>query len=132
MAEVIVCWVLVGGSIANLGRSWIYIALGIIISSFLFGIYHFAHSPPFNTLRMVLMLSIIGLFTGLFFFLTRSIYGTVFFHNFMGMKGVTDALAKSGQIESFRTLQVPLVATAVIALAILIILDMIIRRTVNY
>jgi hypothetical protein len=128
IAEVIVCWVLVGGSIANLGKNPIYIFLALIISSLLFGLYHFGHSPPFNTLKMVVMLSIVGLFTGLFYFLTKSIYGTILFHNFMGMKGVTDALAESGGIEKFKNLQIPIIATAVIALVILIVLDIIVLR----
>lgn len=133
IAEVIVCWVLVGGSIGNLGNNSIYIILAVIISSFLFGIYHLAHSSPFNTFKMVMMLSIIGFFTGVFYFLTRSIYGTILFHNFLGMKGVTDALAKSGRIENFKSFQIPIVATALIALIVLIVLDItILRNTVGY
>jgi hypothetical protein len=128
IAEVIVCWVLVGGTIANLGKNPIYLIIAVIISSVLFGVYHFGHSPPFNTLKMVMMLSIVGLFTGLFYFLTRSIYGTILFHNFMGMKGVTDALADSGGIEKFKNFQIPIIATAVIALVILIVLDLMILR----
>lgn len=133
MAEVIVCWVLVGGSIANLGKNPIYIVLALIISSILFGLYHFGHSPPFNTFKMVMMLSIVGLFTGVFYFLTRSIYGTILFHNFMGMKGVTDALADGGRIESFKGFQIPIVATAVIALVVLLALDiMVLRQAAGY
>jgi hypothetical protein len=133
IAEVIVCWVLVGGSIANLGDNPVYIILAIIISSFLFGMYHFGHSPPFNTFKMVMMLSIIGLFTGVFYFFTRSIYGTVLFHTFLGMKGVTDALAKSRRIENYKSFQFPIVATAFIALMVLIVLDiMILRSTAGY
>ena len=133
IAEVLVCWVLVGGSIANLGNNPIFIILAVIISSFLFGMYHFGHSPPFNTFKMVMMLSMIGLFTGVFFFLTRSIYGAVLFHNFLGMKGVTDALAKSGRLDNFKRFQIPIVATAFIALMVLVVLDtMILRSTAGY
>ncbi|MGD2185796.1 MAG: CPBP family intramembrane metalloprotease [Desulfobacterales bacterium] len=133
IAEVVVCWVLVGGSIANLGKNPIYMFLAVIISSFLFGLYHFGHSPPFNSFKMVMMLSIVGLFTGVFYFLTRSIYGTILFHNFMGMKGVTDALADSGRIESFKSFQIPIVATAIIAVVILIVLDvMLLRRAAGF
>ena len=112
MAEVIVCWVLIGGSIANLAKNPLYMFLAVIISAFLFGLYHFSHSPPFNTFQMVIMLSIVGLFTGVFYFATRSIYGTILFHNFMGMKGVTDALANSGRLEGFKSLQIPIVIAA--------------------
>jgi hypothetical protein len=133
IAEVIVCWVLVGGSIANLGKNPIYMFLAVIISSLLFGLYHFGHSPPFNTFKMVMMLSTVGLFTGAFYLLTRSVYGTILFHNFMGMKGVTDALADSGRIESFKRFQIPIVATAMIAVVILIVLDMmLVRRAVGF
>ena len=88
---------------------------------------------PFNTFKMVMMLSIIGLFTGVFYFFTRSIYGTVLFHTFLGMKGVTDALAKSRRIENYKSFQFPIVATAFIALMVLIVLDiMILRSTAGY
>jgi hypothetical protein len=128
IAEVIVCWVLVGGSIANMGKSPFFIVLAIIISALLFGLYHSGHSPPFNTLKMVMILSIVGLFTGMFYFLTRSIYGTILFHNFMGMKGVTEALATSGKIENFKSVQMPVLATAVIAVGILVVLDVMLLR----
>ena len=51
IAEVIVCWVLVGGSIANMGKNPIYLILAVIFSSFLFGLYHLGHRPPFNTIK---------------------------------------------------------------------------------
>lgn len=133
MAEVIVCWVLVGGSIANINPHPFYIIMAVIVSALVFGLYHFAHSPPFNTFKMVMMLSVVGLFTGTFYFLTRSVYGTILFHNFMGMKGVTDALAANGRIESFKTLQIPIVTTAFMAVLILVLLDvMVLRRTTGY
>jgi hypothetical protein len=128
IAEVIICWVLVGGSIANMSKGPISIVLAAVISSLLFGLYHFGHSPPFNTFKMVIILSMVGLFTGAFYFLTRSIYGTIIFHNFMGIKGVTDALANSGQIEKFKSAQIPILITAIIALVILIGLDMMLLR----
>lgn len=133
IAEVIVCWVLVGGSIANMGKNPIYLILAVIFSSFLFGLYHFGHSPPFNTIKMVIILTIVGLFTGVFYFLTRNIYGTIIFHNFMGIKGVTEALADSGRIESFKELQIPIIATAIVAVVVLVVLDtMFLRRGVGY
>ena len=133
IAEVIVCWVLVGGSIANMGKNPIYLILAVIVSSVLFGLYHFGHSPPFNTIKMVIILTIVGLVTGVFYFLTRNIYGTILFHNFMGIKGVTEALANSGRIESFKELQLPIVATALVAVIILVILDtMFLRQAVVY
>ena len=132
IAEVIVCWVLVGGSIANMGKNPIYIILAVFLSSFLFGLYHFGHSPPFNTMKMVIILTLVGLVTGVFYFFTRNIYGTILFHNFMGTKGVTEALANSGRIESFKELQIPIIATAIVAVVILVALDtMYLRRAVG-
>ena len=133
IAEVLVCWVLVGGSIANMGKNPIYIILAVIISSLLFGLYHFGHSPPFNTLKLVTILTIVGLVTGTFYFLTRNFHGTILFHNFMGIKGVTEALAKSDRIESFKELQIPILATAIVAVIILIVLDkMFLRQAIVY
>lgn len=31
-----------------------------IVASVLFGVYHFAHSPPFNTVDLVVLLTAIG------------------------------------------------------------------------
>jgi len=132
VAEVIVCWVLVGGSIASMGKNPIFIILAVALSSFLFGLYHFGHSPPFNTIKMVIILTIVGFVTGIFYFSTRSIYGTIIFHNFMGIKGVTEALANRGRIESFKELQIPIIVTAIIAVAVLVVLDtMYLRRAVG-
>ena len=51
----------------------------------------------------------------------------------MGIKGVTEALANSGRIESFKELQLPIVATALVAVIILVILDtMFLRQAVVY
>jgi hypothetical protein len=55
------------------------------------------------------------------------------FHNFLGMKGVTNALAKNGRIENFKNFQLPVVATAFIALMVLIVLDVtVLRSTAGY
>jgi hypothetical protein len=59
MAEVKVCWALVGGTVALgiEGPSWAAIPVAIVVASLLFGVYHFAYSAPFNTLGMVIFLS---------------------------------------------------------------------------
>ena len=60
IAEVAVCWVLAGSVAERLlsGRSRIAAAAGaILISGVLFGIYHFAHSAPFNQPIMVAFLT---------------------------------------------------------------------------
>jgi hypothetical protein len=45
-------------------------------------VYHIAHSPPFNTLAMIALLTGIGLVTGTFYLCTRDAHGTVIFHSF--------------------------------------------------
>ena len=72
IAEVMVCWVIVGASFESLVKSRGRIAslvVGILTPDIFFGIYHFAHSPPFNQIGMVLFLMIPGLVTSLVYFL---------------------------------------------------------------
>jgi len=131
IAEVLVCWSLLGGTIINFGREgrpfWL-LALALVISAVLFGLYHFAHSPPFNTLRMVGLLTVVGLLTGIFFLAAKNFYGTIIFHNFLALKGVTQALAGAGHLDKYKTLQLPLLITALAALLVLIVLDLTLIR----
>jgi hypothetical protein len=87
----------------------------------LFGVYHFAHSPPFNTVGTVVFLSMIGLVTSAFFFISRDVYGTIAFHNFLGIFGVIRALDASGNLSVFEHPIIPLLVMAVIAVALLIV-----------
>jgi hypothetical protein len=70
-AEVLVCWAVVGSMAESLLRDgrgkWVSVILAAIIASVLFGVYHFAHSPPFNTVGTVMCLTVIGLVTSAFF-----------------------------------------------------------------
>ena len=93
--------------------------LAAIIASVLFGLYHFAHSPPFNTIPLVVILSVIGLVTSVFF-VSRDVYGTIAFHNFSGILGVIRALDTSGNLASFERPLIPALATAVVAVVALI------------
>ena len=131
MAEVVVCWSLVGGMVALRigGTTWVSLPVATIVASVLFGVYHFAHSAPFNTIQMVAFLSVIGLLTSAFFFVSRDVYATLLFHNFLGVFGVVQALVAQEKLATFETLQIPLIATAVVALGVLIVVDaLIIRR----
>jgi hypothetical protein len=124
IAEVLVCWAVIGSVSQALlqqdrGR-WVSLILAAIIASVLFGVYHFAHSPPFNTVGTVVFLSVIGLVTSVFFFISRDVYGTIAFHNFLGIFGVIGALDASGNLASFERPIVPLLVMAVIAIALLI------------
>jgi hypothetical protein len=117
-AEVIVCWALVGAATQALmrraGRT-ISIGLAAILASVLFGIYHFAHSAPFNTAQMVLLLSVVGLVTSAFFFVSRDVAGTIVFHNFLGTFGVVQALSAANALSTLERQQLPLIVTALIA-----------------
>jgi hypothetical protein len=133
-AEVVVCWAVVGSvfeaAARGLGRLSA-VGLAAVIASVLFGAYHFAHSPPFNTMGMVAFLSVIGLVTSLFFFVSRDVYGTIVFHNFMGVLGVVNALAAKGLLQDMSGLQPRLLATAATTVLVLAAADkFVIRRSV--
>lgn len=125
MAEVIVCWSVVAAMIAfSIDASkWIALPVAAITASLLFGIYHFAHSAPFNTVGMVAFLSVIGLLTSLVFFVSRDVYATILFHNFLGTFGVVQALAAQDNLATFTSVQWPLIGTAFVALLALIVVD---------
>lgn len=125
IAEVVVCWVVVGGSVAallrNRGMSR-YPADGsaLVVSAVLFGVYHFAHSPPFNTTEMVGLLTVVGVGTGLIYFVGGSFYGALVFHNSMALFGIVSSLAEAGQLGTYEQPLVPLLTTALVALIILV------------
>jgi hypothetical protein len=130
-AEVVVCWALIAGVLAGALRAhgrWVAIPGAAAAASLLFGLYHFAHSPPFNTIEMVAFLSGIGLMTSAFFFVFRDVYGTIVFHNFLGVLGVLNALSANGRLGAFAEPQVPLFATALFATAVLILADRFVLR----
>jgi hypothetical protein len=141
VAEVLVCWAAVGGVLwgafsesqwlkdaAGQYSRWIATLLAAVIASTLFGLYHFGHSPPFNTIGMVTLLTLIGLWTSAFLFISRDVYATIAFHNFLGVFGVVQALANADQIGTFSTLQLPLLGTAIVALLALIAADVFVIR----
>ena len=133
-AEIVVCWVVVGGSVEALlrGRGWnrrSAVAVALLTSSVLFGGYHLAHSPPFDTPSMILVLTGVGLATGLVYFAGGGVYGALLFHNFMALFGVTRALAGSGQLAAYGEPVVPLLATAAVSLLVLVVADVgLVRR----
>lgn len=123
VAEVLVCWAVIGSAVEALLRhrgKLVSVVLAAIISSVLFGVYHFAHSPPFNTVAFVVLLTIVGLGTSLFFFVSRDVYGTIAFHNFLGIFGVIQALEAAGALPGFERPSVPLLAMAVVSVALLV------------
>jgi hypothetical protein len=69
---------------------------------------------------LVVFLSVIGLLTSVFFFVSRDVYGTISFHNFLGIFGVIGALDASGNLTSFERPIIPLLVIAVVAVALLV------------
>ena len=120
VAEVVVCWGLVASTLRIALRPWNRagaIVVASLAASVLFGVYHFAHSAPFNQVGMVVFLSGIGLATSLWWFASRDVYGTAVFHNFFGVTGVLAALKAGGLVPERPEIAVPLVVTALVALA---------------
>jgi hypothetical protein len=121
-AEVVVCWAVVGTAIKRAlqprGRMLATI-VAAVAASVLFGLYHYAHSAPFNTLPMVTLLSAVGLATSAFFFISRDVAGTIVFHNFLGTFGVVKALAAADALAPLEVLQPALIGTALTTAAVL-------------
>lgn len=131
IAEVLVCWAVLGGAVLASTRaigSTASMAAALVVSAGFFGVYHFAHSPPFDSLRMVMLLTAVGLVTGIFFFTMRDVYGTVLFHNFLALTGVTRALAESDRLADFASVQRPLIGTAAASIVVLVLTDRLLVR----
>jgi hypothetical protein len=124
IAEVMVCWAVIGSisqAVLRVDRGrWVSLILAALIASVFFGVYHFAHSPPFNTVPLVVFLSLIGLVTSVFFFVSRDVYGMIAFHNFLGIFGVIGALDASCNLTSFERPMISLLVMALIAVALLV------------
>ena len=131
VAEVIVCWAVVGAVVEAVlkphGRAVSIIGAAVAASA-AFGIYHFAHSAPFNSIAMVALLSAVGLVTSGIFFATRDVYATILFHNFLGLFGVVQALVGSGQLSAYAAVQRPLVVMAAASHVVLALSDWILIR----
>jgi hypothetical protein len=116
-AEIMVCWALAGATLRMALRRWHRAAAVLVaaaVSSVLFGIYHFAHSPPFNELGMVAFLTGIGFLTSLWWFISRDVYGTAVFHSFFGVTGVLAALRATGDLPDRPQPAIALIITAVV------------------
>lgn len=125
-AEVIVCWAVLGcafeSALQGVGR-WFAVIVAAVIASMLFGVYHFAHSAPFNSVGMVAFLSAIGLVTSLFFFVSRDVYGTIVFHNFLGVLGVVNALAAKNLLQPLTEPQPRPLGTAIVTILVLMTVE---------
>ena len=130
IAEVMVCWALIGSSFESLGRRRFgkvaSIVLGAVTASVLFGIYHYAHSPPFNETTTVLFLMLPSIATAVTYFLGRNIYAAIIVQNFMGIFGV---IANLPALEPFRQPMMPIyILTAVSVAALVVSVSGILRR----
>ena len=129
IAEVVVCWAVVASTVAAVlgDRPWRFV-IAAAAASLLFGAYHFAHSPPFDSWPMVALLTAAGLATSAFFLVARDLYGTIAFHNFLGVFGVVAALSARGELGSLAELQPPLLGMAALSLAALFVADRLLIR----
>jgi hypothetical protein len=121
-AEVLVCWAVAGSLVHAVWPGPARTLVAAVAASVLFGLYHVAHSPPFNTPRMVVLLTAVGMATSLFFFLVRDVYGTIAFHTGLALIGVMGALDRSGELSAFDRPIAPLWAMALGALVLLVVL----------
>lgn len=128
VAEVLVCWVLVGAAIEaavgrGSGRRLVCAPIKWLSATALFGLYHFAHGPPYDTWRMALLLSGVGLLTGAFFLISGEWYGTIVLHGSLATIGVMRSLAEAKVLSSFQVPRPDLYLLAAAAVALLVILD---------
>lgn len=131
IAEVVVCWVVMGATVDALLKplgSAVSVIGAAMVASVLFGAYHFAHSAPFNSPGMVTLLTLVGLATSAFFFISRDVYATILFHNFLALIGVVQALAASGQLNALDVVQPPLLLMALATIVLLALSDRILLR----
>lgn len=123
IAEVMVCWALIGSSVESLAKNnntgkVLSVIVGAIAASVLFGVYHYAHSPPFNQTSIVFFLMLPSIATALIYFLGRDIYAAVIVQNFMGIFGVIGSLPN---LEVFRQPMVPIYVLSAISIAALVV-----------
>jgi hypothetical protein len=121
VAEVAVCWWALA-EVLRMGegeRPWRRAILVVLVAAPAFGLYHFGHSPPFDTWAMVGGLTVVGLVTGTFYVLSDDLFATVVAHNFAGTLGVTQALERADRLASYEQ---PMVVTVVGGVAALLVL----------
>jgi hypothetical protein len=99
-----------------------------VVASVTFGVYHAAHSAPFNTPGMIATLTAVGAVTSTVFLLLRDVYGTIVFHNCLAVYGVLETLVATGKVGEYGELRAPLLITALASLAILVIARILVLR----
>jgi hypothetical protein len=137
IAELVICWAVVGTAFESLTRrknknnnnnnnksKITPIIMGAAVAIVLFGLYHFAHSPPFNQPNMVLFIMYPGVLTSIVYFVGRDIYAAIVFHNFQALFGVMNNV----NIEPFTSPLYPLILLGVVSVLVLIGSDMFMLR----
>jgi membrane protease YdiL (CAAX protease family) len=127
IAEVVVCWAAIGTTFESIARNKgriISIIFGAAIATILFGVYHFAHSPPFNEPGTVLFLMYPGILTSLVYFIGRDIYAAIIFHNFQALFGVM----MNVNVASFTQPAYPILILAIASMLALVISDLLLIR----
>jgi hypothetical protein len=131
IAEVVICWAVVGTAFESTffrckSKKLTSIILAATVSTILFGIYHFAHSPPFNQPSMVVFLMYPGLLTSIVYFVGRDVYAAIAFHNFQALFGVMNNI----NIQSLLHPIYLVIMMAIASIAILVLSDLLtIRKT---
>lgn len=130
VAEVAVCWWALHHVLAVWRPEHERLAAGatVALGAASFGLYHFAHSPPFDTWSMVGGLTLMGLVTGAFFVASGDLYGAVALHNFAGTIGVLNALRDGGRLAGYEEPRVATLIAGALALAALVALDVLVAR----
>ena len=129
VAEVLVCWVMLGG-VVDVAVAVRTCAAGAaagaakwVLGAALFGLYHFAHSPPYDTWPAVASLTGIGLLTGAFFLVSGDVYGTILLHSGLATVGVMGSVAQN--LSHYVTPQPLLYLVAAASVLLLVVLDII-------
>lgn len=119
-AEVLVCWALPStvAAMSLFANPAVARLVAVVPGSVLFGLYHIAHSPPFNSPSMILFLTVVGALTGLVFLVSGDLWATILFHNFLALHGVLSALERTSAVHSSE-IRVPLVVLGVMTLLVL-------------
>jgi hypothetical protein len=119
-AEVLVCWVLPStvAAMSRFANPAVARLVAVVPGSVLFGLYHIAHSPPFNSPSMILFLTAVGALTGFFFLASGDLWATILFHNFLALHGVLSALERTPAVHSSE-IRVPLVVLGAMTLIVL-------------
>ncbi len=98
IAEVTVCWLLVGGAVERWvlprGKS-IAVVAAIVVSDLVFALYHAAHSAPFDRPEMMAFLALPGLVVSLVVFVARDRILAMLVQNLFAVVGISKNLEAS-------------------------------------